>query len=494
MRQEIEKLLNNKSIKIDYNNKKLAIILAAGHGKRIKSETSKMLHQIWGKSSVLRVAEAVKHGLNTTNIVFVLGIKADEVLETITREMQGIFVFQEEQLGTGHAVQIAFEQPEIARYEGEVYIFPGDIGLLKSDLVKDFSMDFENSNDDMNVLTADFQGNPVDNYYGRIVRTNSESTLPESLKKKVVAIKEFKDIFNSKKSDQFKYSYHGFELQYTREELLNLSEFNTGIYAFTSNTIKQYLKFIQANNIQKEIYLTDLIEIYNQNKKKVGAFRIKEQTQVLGFNVKSVLKQMNDLYRTQVYSKLKDIITIHDRDHFYIDDDVVEQIINMDKEHPFLDIEIGYNVYIGKGVQLARNVKICDDANLIGHIKLNQGVIIGENCSLSNYEGQTIELGKNVFLIGNSRIKGVVSIGDNSRIESNVRITGNDQFPVKIGQFVTIKGTTYLFGTIVEDGILIEHCVLKLRRLEAVERKDGQIQPFRYILPAPEGMDSLRGL
>ena len=60
-----------------------AIILAAGHGKRIKSQTSKMLHKIWEKSTVQRVFEACKNGLPKSNSIIVTGIKAEDVIEVI---------------------------------------------------------------------------------------------------------------------------------------------------------------------------------------------------------------------------------------------------------------------------------------------------------------------------------------------------------------------------------------------------------------------------
>ena len=73
--KNIEERLEQLSSKF-YKNDSLVIILAAGHGKRIRSSTSKMLHTIWGVPSIERVRLAVKNGINKSNITIVVGIKA----------------------------------------------------------------------------------------------------------------------------------------------------------------------------------------------------------------------------------------------------------------------------------------------------------------------------------------------------------------------------------------------------------------------------------
>ena len=87
-----------------------------------------------------------------------------------------------------------------------------------------------------------------------------------------------------------------------------------------------------------------------------------------------------------------------------------------------------------------------------------------------------------------------MTIGDNVRIESGVRITGSNEYPVTIEPNVLIKGTTYIFGSKVEAGVEIEHCILKKKHVVAIQRKDGSIQPIRYFLPLPVGLDSLENL
>ena len=79
----INDYLKKYSSPLSNDSKILSIILAAGHGKRIKSETSKMLHTIWNKPSITRVTTAVKEGLDNKNQIIVVGKKATEVMETL---------------------------------------------------------------------------------------------------------------------------------------------------------------------------------------------------------------------------------------------------------------------------------------------------------------------------------------------------------------------------------------------------------------------------
>ncbi|MBT4137124.1 MAG: multidrug transporter, partial [Candidatus Latescibacteria bacterium] len=76
---QVQELLNQLNSEIDPDIKRIGIVLAAGHGKRIRSETSKMLHEIWGRPSALRVAEAIRKGLISPNQVVVVGIKGADV-------------------------------------------------------------------------------------------------------------------------------------------------------------------------------------------------------------------------------------------------------------------------------------------------------------------------------------------------------------------------------------------------------------------------------
>lgn len=489
--------LKELSAKIDGRQNAVAMILAAGHGKRIKSEKSKMLHDIWGIPTVTRVANAAREGLETDNLILVVGIKALEVAQALGKAHGRVFEYQSEQHGTGDAVRVGLQALPNPRYSGAVYVFPGDMGLLNREAVRDFRNDFEKNPCDMIVLTAHYQGDPAENYYGRILRVPAhdvEGRPSGSDHGKVIEIHEHRDILAMSPDKPYRVEYNQRLYSFTKNELLNLPEFNTGVYAFMAQPLMRYIQTLQTNNAQGELYVTDLIAIFNKNGLTVRASRAKDPSTVLGFNNKSVLKEMEKIARDKAYERLKDLIMINDKDDFFIADEVIDQIIEMDKTRAPLDIEIGKGVYIGPAVQLNKGVVIKSRARLEGNVVLGENVKIHENVSLSTYPNQTLRLGRNSEILQGDIVKGNLTIGDNCRIESSVNMTGADEFPTRIGNNVLIKGTSYIFGTIIEDDVWVEHSVLKCKFVERTVRKDGSVQPVKWVLPLPEGLDSLHAL
>jgi bifunctional UDP-N-acetylglucosamine pyrophosphorylase/glucosamine-1-phosphate N-acetyltransferase len=214
----------------------------------------------------------------------------------------------------------------------------------------------------------------------------------------------------------------------------------------------------------------------------------------MGFNNKSVLKQMEDLARSQVYEKLKDIIEINDPDDFFIHEEIVKDILAMDKQNLPLDIYIGKGVHIGKGVKLNYNLTLRKNAFIDGNVHFGQNIEIEQNVHLSCFPDQTLKIGNNVQILSGDIIKGNIVIGERTRIESSVNMTGSDEHPLRIGNGVLIKGTSYLFGSIVEDGIHIEHSVIIRKRVMRLEKRSGVVQPIKFYLPMPEGIDAIEDL
>jgi bifunctional UDP-N-acetylglucosamine pyrophosphorylase/glucosamine-1-phosphate N-acetyltransferase len=490
---QLEALSSN----INVHEPAVAVILAAGHGKRIRSEKSKMLHHIWGVPTVTRVATAARDGLGTTNSIIVVGIKAVEVAQALGKAEQRVFVYQADQRGTGDAVRVGLQALPRANYNGAVYVFPGDMGLLNREAVRDFRDDFEKHPCDMIVLTADYQGNPEQNYYGRIIRVPERDVDGRPSGDdfgKVIEIREHRDILALSPDKPYRVQYNHRTYSFTREELLTLREFNTGVYAFKAAPLIRLIETLQPDNAQGELYVTDLIAVFNQHGMTVRASRAKDASTVLGFNNRSVLKEMEKIAREKAYDRLKDIITIDDKDDFFIADEVIEQILEMDRTSAPLDIEIGKGVHIGASVKLNKGVIIKSRAFLDGNIILGENVKIHENVTLSTYPHQTLRIGQNSEILQGDIVKGNLTIGENCRIESSVNMTGSDEYPTRLGNNVLIKGTSYIFGSIIDDDIWIEHSVLKCKYVERTVRKDGTIQPIRWVLPLPEGLDSLHSL
>lgn len=496
-KNEVSKLIHEYSSNFNYKSKEVSIILAAGHGKRIKSHKSKMLHKIWGKPTVQRVYEACKKGLPKSNSIIVTGIKAEDVIKVIGKRENSLFAFQEVQNGTGHAVQIALKKIPKNKFNGVVYILPGDMGLIDEQTIKKFRQAFIKSKNDMMVLTGIYKGDPNNNYYGRIIRVKDKDDSGKSSGKdagKVIEIMEYKDILNIDDRKPITRIFNGRKYSFTKDELIKNNEFNSGVFAFNYKYLVQQIGKIKSDNVQGEIYITDLISLFNKRGLSVGAFSAQQQHVIMGFNNKSVLKEMDEIARKIVYEKIKDIIEIDDPDDFFIADDVVDEIVKMDKKGLPLDIKIGKGVHVGQGVRLNYNIKLRKNVFVEGNVTFGKNIIIGESVHLSCFTNQKLEIKDNVEILWGDIIKGNIVIGDNSRIESSVNVTGSDDFPTRIGKNVTIKGTSYVFGSIIDDDVFIEHSVLVKKKVDKLVKKDGEVQHIRFFLPMPSGIDAIESL
>jgi bifunctional UDP-N-acetylglucosamine pyrophosphorylase/glucosamine-1-phosphate N-acetyltransferase len=496
-KEKINHLIKEYSTDINKKVKETAIILAAGHGKRIKSHKSKMLHRIWGVPTVERVYSACTDAIDKVNIVVVVGIKAEDVIEVIGKRGSTVFAYQESQNGTGHAVQVALDKLNNSFKDGIVYVMPGDMGLIDKETIVMLREEFLKTKSDMLVLTGLFEGNLLQNLYGRIIRVkefDEAGNQSGNDRRKVIEIMEHKDILALDDNKPYRIKYNGRIYSYTKKELIENNEFNSGVYAFDFKKLSSLINSLSSNNVQNEIYITDMISLFNKKGYSVNAISPDKPYVVMGFNNKSVLKEMEDLARNHVYEKLKDIIEINDPDDFFIHDSVVEDIIKMDKQNIPLDITIGKGVYIGKGVKLNYNLTLDKNVYISGNIHLGQNVEISRNVHLSCFPNQTFIIGNNVQILSGDIVKGNLVIGEGTRIESSVNMTGSDEYPLRIGKRVLIKGTSYVFGSIIEDGIHIEHSVIIKKKVERLEKKTGIVQPIRFYLPMPEGIDAIEDL
>jgi bifunctional UDP-N-acetylglucosamine pyrophosphorylase / glucosamine-1-phosphate N-acetyltransferase len=493
----VYEFVENFSSPLNYMGNEIAIILAAGHGKRIKSHLSKMLHTIWDVPTVERVFNACRDGIKNVSLIVVVGIKAIDVMKVLGKRECTAYAYQEFQNGTGHALQIALKKINDKEFNGNIYVLPGDMGLINQETMSGFRKDFINSGSDMMVLTGIYEGNPSDNQYGRIIRVKDIDEKGKSSGNdmgRVIEIMEYKDIMALPADQPYKVNFNGRLYSFTQEELIGNNEFNSGVYAFNYKILINLVNQLSSNNAQAEVYITDLISLFNKNNHSVMAVSPSDQHVVMGFNNKSVLKEMENVARFNNYNRLKDIIEIDDPDDFFIHESVIDQIIELDKLNIPLDITIGKGVYIGKGVLLNYNNEFKQNSFIDGDIRLGKNVVIWKDVQISALPGQTMKIGDDVQILWGNTIKGNIEIGRGTRIESSVRITGSNEFPLRIGSDVLIKGTSYIYGSIIEDNVFIEHCVIIKKKVEKHITKKGVVKPIRFYIPEPEGIDSIKDL
>lgn len=218
-----------------------AIILAAGEGSRMKSDLPKPLHLVGERSMLMHVV----HSLQSTQldtVVVVVGHRADEVAQHVRDHTPSwatiAFATQHQQHGTGDAVAAGLSSLDSEALSTTIIVLPGDTPLLTQETITRLVTEHEASAHAATVLVSDI-ADPTG--YGRIVRTTTGN---------VARIVEHRDASDAE---------------------LNLSEINTGIYAFRADLLGPALSQISTNNSQAEYYLTDVVAILTDAGHSVGA-------------------------------------------------------------------------------------------------------------------------------------------------------------------------------------------------------------------------------
>ena len=383
-----------------------SIILAAGKGTRMKSDTPKVLHTIFDKTLVGYVIDAVnKTGLVDENFVIV-GHQAERVEEYITRTYDNAkTVLQTPQLGTGHAVSMVL--PYLKDFTGEVIILCGDTPLVTEETLKEFIESHYAKSSDLTVMSAIFD-NPTN--YGRIIR-NADGTLN--------SIVEEKDANFEQKS---------------------VKEVNAGIYCLNWGKIKAAFGELKSNNAQGEYYLTDIIKWANEQNLKVNAYTLKNNEEIFGINSKVHLAEASRMLNNRVVNKhLENGVTIVDpittwiSPETEIDADTIiypscyitgkNKIGKHCKIGPFAhlrgDVFLEDNVKIGNFVEVKKTtIKSSTNAchlTYLGDSEVGSGVNIGAGTITANYNPLTKEKSKTI-------IADNVKIGSNSVLVAPVEI------------------------------------------------------------------------
>ncbi|STY62979.1 bifunctional UDP-N-acetylglucosamine diphosphorylase/glucosamine-1-phosphate N-acetyltransferase GlmU [Mannheimia haemolytica] len=312
------------------------VILAAGKGTRMYSDLPKVLHPVAGKPMVKHVIDTAKQ-LDAQQIHLIYGHGADLLKARLSEEPVN-WVFQAEQLGTGHAMQQA--APFFADDENIVMLY-GDAPLItKATLECLIAAKPENG---IALLTVELE-NPTG--YGRIIRENGS----------VVAIVEQKD---------------------ANEAQLKVKEVNTGVMVASGASFKKWLKNLNNNNAQGEYYITDVIAMANQEGFKVQAVQATEFMEVEGANNRLQLAALERFYQKREAEKLLLAgVTIIDPSRFDLRGTVthgkdVHIDVNVILEG---DIKLGNNVQIGAGCVL-KNCEIGDNVEIKPYSVLEDSIV-----------------------------------------------------------------------------------------------------------------------
>lgn len=399
-----------------------SVILAAGKGTRMKSDTPKVLHSIFNKTLLGYVIDAVNNtGYVDENFVIV-GHEAELVENFVkTNYENSKCVLQSPQLGTGDAVNKA--TPFLKDFDGYVIVVCGDTPLITAETLKSFIDFHDNNHADLTVMSAIFD-NPKN--YGRIIRDKGN---------KFVAIVEEKDATPEQKE---------------------VKEVNAGIYCINWKTVSESFANLKNNNAQGEYYLTDIVKWAVEKHLVVQSYILEKNEEIFGINSKVQLAEATAILNKKTVTKLmEEGVQIVDPNSTFISPETTigaDTLIlpnvyitgkNTIGKHckigPFAHIrdgaEIGDNVRIGNFVEIKKSV-IKSNTNVshlsyIGDAELGSRVNIGAGTITANYnpitkvKSKTIikdgaNTGSNSVIVAPVTIEEMASVGAGSVITKNV--------------------------------------------------------------------------
>lgn len=241
---------------------KKAVVLAAGKGTRLQSEAfnaPKVLRQANDKPLLGYVLDNLSF-IPKKDVVLVVGYMGEDVQAYAGDEYS--FVWQHEQLGTGHAVQMA--KDELEGFDGPVLVCYGDMPLIRQDTFEGMFRAHEENGNDCTVLAYVTERKLP---YGRIIRDENG---------------DFKEVVE--------------EVDCTPEQL-KIKELNAGVYVFGGKQLQDALGRLENDNVQNEYYLTDVPALILKDGGKVGLHETTGEAEGVGVNTEDDLQQVEDLLR-----------------------------------------------------------------------------------------------------------------------------------------------------------------------------------------------------
>jgi UDP-N-acetylglucosamine diphosphorylase/glucosamine-1-phosphate N-acetyltransferase len=240
------------------NNNKAALILAAGKGKRMKSDLPKVLHEINGRPLIRHLLDTITT-LKFDKIVVVVGHKGELVKEALS-DLDVEYAWQNEQLGTGHAVLMA--RNNFRDFEGTILVAAGDVPFLSAGSIKrlfDIHLETGASVTCLSAIFDDPKG------YGRVIRKPGTDLLED--------IVEDKD---------------------ASPEIKKINEINSGTFCFAARDLFGALEEVKNENVQKEYYLTDTVKILRKRGRNCAVALASDPLEVTGVNSVEQLARLQE--------------------------------------------------------------------------------------------------------------------------------------------------------------------------------------------------------
>ena len=426
------------------------VVLAAGEGTRMKSSIPKVLHPVGGRTLVHHAA-AAGGALDPDHLVVVVGHGRDAVTAHLAEVApKATAVVQEDQLGTGHATQVALAA--LPPLEGTVVVTYGDVPLLTAEVLQALLDAHAAQGNAVTILTAhlyDATG------YGRVLRGDDGA---------VVGIVEQKD---------------------ATAEQAAVREANSGVYAFDAATLRAGLDRLDTDNAQGELYLTDVVAHAVADGRRVGALPVDDTWAVEGVNDRVQLAALHrELNRRTVVRLMRSGVAVVDPATTWVDADVTvepdvllepntllrgttsvasgatvgpncllvdtqvgagAQVVNTTSYGAVVgpDATVGPYTFLRPGTRLGRGARaggfvemkaadVGDGAKVphlsyVGDATIGEGTNIGAGTIFANYDGVTksvTTIGRHSFVGSDSVLVAPLEVADGAYVAAGSTVTG----------------------------------------------------------------------
>ena len=341
------------------------VIMAAGKGKRMKSNLPKVLHNLAGKPILNYVFDTVDQ-LEAKRKILIVGYKSDHIRELIGDKIE--YIEQKEQLGTAHAVLQT--KKLLSDFKGDVLILSGDVPFLTVKILKKL-LKYHQFNNFYCTLVSTILKTPKG--YGRIIRGK---------KGEIKGIIEEVDLSADKKK---------------------ITEVNSGIYCFNKDKLFQALEKITPDNKQGEYYLTDSVEILLKEGLTVGNIIVKDYSEVLGINSRLDLTDASQkIYQKTLQDLMPQGVTIVDPNSTFIErgvkigqDTIIYPFTIIEKDTkiesgcligPYshlIDADIGKGVRVWASIIESSTVK--EGANIGPYAHLRPETVVEKGAKIGNF-------------------------------------------------------------------------------------------------------------
>jgi bifunctional UDP-N-acetylglucosamine pyrophosphorylase/glucosamine-1-phosphate N-acetyltransferase len=421
------------------------LILAAGLGTRMRSTKAKVLHELDGRPLIAHVCRTAA-SLAPEKVYVVVGHQAEKVKKAVRQELgedNADFALQEQQLGTGDAVNAA--RQFLQDKDSTLVLLSGDVPLIRPETLASLIQQHHGENAACTILTVELK-DPTG--YGRVVRDHNA---------------DFSHIAEQKDASQ---------------KELKVKEINSGIYCFNTRLLYKMLEKVKPSEVTSEYYLTDVPALLRENGDKVSLYLHNDTREVSGINNRAELAELEKLLHRQTIRRLmlESGVTFIDPKSAYVSADVK---IGQDTViHPNVYLEgsttIGSGCEIRSGTRISNStigddVKIQDNC-LIMDAEVEADCTVGPMAHLRGHAemkrgskvGNFVELKKTVLGEGSKASHltylGDATIGENTNIGAGTitcNYDGKNKHATVIGKNVKIGSDTMLVAPVtVGDGAM----------------------------------------